>query len=524
MATSKTIPYIFQNYFTGQAPRPILGDQLNANFTASLENTTLQLELLGDTALDLNQATFTGYEFSGSLGSSAAITWPEFTGLGVIQNATSGGQSIVCGVSGLGDQITIFNGEIIDFWSDGTNFFRLSAFGNGFPVTGSGAVVLQEGPTIDNPTFTGIVTGLNISDFLAQAHYAGTGTVSLSDVGKTIIMDGAGFYTVSLSAPSEYPSNSLFLFVNASTTRGKLVNPNGQAAFILWPRQTILIQNINNVWVYETSRWAPTGNVTYYVDNVNGSDASDGLDSSGHGSGCFQTVQHAYNTILQFIDAQSAITATIQLPPDTSGSPITEQCNISGMVSGVAYDVEIVGNPSSPDLCLWFSPTGGDLPLLSIADWATITLNGISFGCTTGNVPALIQCRQLCICDMVNLFLANNPTQVALKILDNGRMNLLGNIIISGSYEAFIQILYDGSMDGQGCNFPINLTPNVGTFVQIIGSGSVNLTGITFSGAVSAIGGTINDLNGPCCLITSGTVTWPPFVTGGSAINGGVVI
>jgi hypothetical protein len=369
---------------------------------------------------------------------------------------------------------------------------------------------------------TGVLTG-NLPLVIPRVHYDSAQTVSAADVNKVIVMSVDSFYQVSIGPPSNYSINTFFIFANTSNVRGKLVNPNGQPNFILWPRQSILILNIDNVWVYQTSRWAPPGNVTFFVDNVNGNDASDGLDSSGSGPGCFKTVQHAYDKVLSVIDPQQPLGVIIQLP-NTGSSPIQEVVSLAGQAMTSAFNVNIVGNPSNPDLCQWFSAGGGSLPLIDIADYTVISFNGISFGITTGGVPALIECRQLCVADFRNCNVANDPSGVAFKVIDNARMNIIGPIGIEGSYSAFIQILNDGSISCSTCEFHLLTTTNVGLFVSIIGTGSVYLHDITFTGLVSGMGGSRYDLNGPCCVITEGSVTWPPALTPGTVANGGVEI
>jgi len=368
------------------------------------------------------------------------------------------------------------------------------------------------------------LTGGGINGLFPHVHYPVAATIASGDANKVVIMQPDSYYTVSIAAPSSYTDTTFFILVNSSNIRGKRISPSGQTSFILWPRQAIYIQNIDGVWVYQTSRWAPPGNVTFFIDNIAGDDSSDGLDSSGVGPGCFKTVQHGYDTILSVIDPQQPISTTIQLPTNTGSNPIDELPSLAGMSMTSTFNVNIVGNPGNASLCSWFLPVGGPNPMITIADWATISFNGISFGVTTGTVPALVQCRQLCIADFRNCNFANDIGGVAVKILDNGRMNLIGPIGIEGNYSAFIQILYEGSMDCALCNFHLLLDTNVGTFVNIIGSGSVNLTNITFDGDIAGMGGSRYNLNGPCCVITANSVTWPPALTPGVTANGGVEI
>lgn len=151
MPSVASIPYVFKNFKPGQAPQPILGDQLNANFRALVQSpsTTLRLTISGDTQLSTVQAENAGYEFSGTLSANAAITWLSYFGFAAIQNATTGNFSLVCGILDGGSTVTILPGEMAPVWSDGFNFIRLSQSQAGGTVA---KVIPSSGGTIDATT------------------------------------------------------------------------------------------------------------------------------------------------------------------------------------------------------------------------------------------------------------------------------------------------------------------------------------------------------------------------------------
>jgi hypothetical protein len=168
------------------------GGLLNTNLSLidSALGGNLSLSISGNTTLNPTQAQNGGYHFTGSLSGTATITFPTFSGQAAIRNSTTGGFSIVCGISGA--TVTVANGETVAIWSDGTDFIRLAASGGGIPIpnsalanssvtiaghslslggsqtlaasdltngtTGSGAVVLAASPTITSPTVTGPLT------------------------------------------------------------------------------------------------------------------------------------------------------------------------------------------------------------------------------------------------------------------------------------------------------------------------------------------------------------------------------
>ncbi|HWB48358.1 MAG TPA: hypothetical protein VG651_04550 [Stellaceae bacterium] len=114
------------------------GNLLNANMSVvdSALGGTLSLTISGNTALTTPQVQNAGYVLSGTLTGTTTITWPSFYGFAAIQNDTTGGFAISCGISG-GAFVTVLNGETVPVWSDGTNFYRLAQIGGGALVTNS---------------------------------------------------------------------------------------------------------------------------------------------------------------------------------------------------------------------------------------------------------------------------------------------------------------------------------------------------------------------------------------------------
>jgi fibronectin-binding autotransporter adhesin len=123
----QTSPTISSPTLTGT----VSGSQVIPN--SVLANSTLSLSVSGDTTLSSSQANNNGFEFTGTLTGNSMITWPSFVGIAVIQNGTTGGFSLTCGLA-TGDTVTIANGETAVVWSDGSNFLRTTAAGGGIEV------------------------------------------------------------------------------------------------------------------------------------------------------------------------------------------------------------------------------------------------------------------------------------------------------------------------------------------------------------------------------------------------------
>src|SRR5580693_1422635 len=130
-----------------------------------------------------------------------------------------------------------------------------------------------------------------------QTRHTGAYVVQPTDSG-TIILGGNALYTLTVNAASGYSSNFIIAIYNEDTGRGKNIAISGLSSFILWPLQTVVIFNDNNVWKLSpnTQPWVIPAGTVFNVDNVNGSDSSTN-DGLGIGSGAFLTIQHTYSVI-----------------------------------------------------------------------------------------------------------------------------------------------------------------------------------------------------------------------------------
>lgn len=140
-------------------------------------------------------------------------------------------------------------------------------------------------------------------------------TVVNGDSGKTIALAGSAFYGLTFSAASGYDSNFSVTVVNNDTGRAKTLIITGGTNVRLYPGQTAVVYNDNNVWkVIHPERWHLTGTVTVNVDPA-GNDANDGL-ATGAGN-AFLTLQAAFDEILRNYDQRAQSAITIQLADGT---------------------------------------------------------------------------------------------------------------------------------------------------------------------------------------------------------------
>jgi hypothetical protein len=135
----------------------------------------------------------------------------------------------------------------------------------------------------------------------------GNYSVATADSGSTFALGGSAFFSLTFPTASTVSPTQVNAVINEDTVRAKNIIITGGTNFILYPGQTVIVYNDNNVWkVLGQARWRIPGatylatTVTFFVDNVNGSDSNDGL-ASGAG-GAFLTLTHARDVISNQID------------------------------------------------------------------------------------------------------------------------------------------------------------------------------------------------------------------------------
>jgi hypothetical protein len=121
-----------------------------------------------------------------------------------------------------------------------------------------------------------------------------------ADKGKTIALGGNGFYALTFNAASGYDADFMVTVLNEDAGRAKSIALTGGATFYLWPGQSILVFNQNNVWqTLGRGRWKLPASQTVYVNASLGNDANDGLAT---GTSAMQTVQAALYLVTNNFD------------------------------------------------------------------------------------------------------------------------------------------------------------------------------------------------------------------------------
>lgn len=392
-----------------------------------------------------------------------------------------------------------------------------------FPLTGGELMWVVSPGTAAQGNLYNVQTS-TLATFFGGAVNPQNGDYTLlpADDFSTIVMGGNALNTLTVNAASTYGSPFRATIYNADGGRGKLISINGLSSFILWPLQTATIFNSSNAWKVTPNkqRWLNVAQVTFNVDNVNGSDSAtnDGLGAQGT-SGAFRTVGNALRIWQQFVDP-AATTTLIQLPPNTGANPITEQLAASGAMPFGVAEVTIQGNAGSPTSCVW-NCGANNTTYVSATDYLSLTFQGIGFsaGVFTGNT--FVSGSQYAILDFFNCDFGPNTNGVYISVASQARCNILSGCSMSGTATAgqFLQATLGAN--GGIASLAINGTFNVGIFANTLFGGSVDLTNLAFTGA-GAISGTRFLARWGGTIRGDSGVAWPGGLSAGSAILGGL--
>ena len=139
------------------------------------------------------------------------------------------------------------------------------------------------------PTQTG-PTGWSNRRIARTAAFA----VAAADNSGTLALGGNAFYRLTFDAPANYPASFAVAVLNEDRGRAKFVVLSGNESFYLWPGQSIVVFNQNNIWrTMGRAKWLlPTGPVTIHTDFVHGSDEYGKADGLETGTGALKSVNH----------------------------------------------------------------------------------------------------------------------------------------------------------------------------------------------------------------------------------------
>jgi len=330
---------------------------------------------------------------------------------------------------------------------------------------------------------------------LTGTRLAKTGAYSVAntDKGVTLALGGAAFFTLSFPAASGFDANFMVLVINEDTARGKnivLTSFN----FILWPGQSMLVFNSNNVWQTSPSsvggagrgglRWVLASAATFYVNNSIGDDAAhDGLAA---GAGAFRTIQHACNVVRDQVDI-NGFGVIVQL--DTTGVSYAEGVAVVGSVIGSTSFV-IRGDPAAPGNVPWTGP-GSGVACITGRDYGGVEVQGVTFGVVAAG-GICVSAQQFGVVDVKDCIFGSCVGGVHMQAVQYGSVNVTGNYTIDGNASAHIQAIGLGRVSISGAAVAMPHTLEITYFAQIYFGSYLTSGGVTsvYSGAGSGAGTT----------------------------------
>lgn len=160
-----------------------------------------------------------------------------------------------------------------------------------------------------------------------------------TDCGSTLGLAGGASYTVTFGAPAGFLSSCVVMIVNEDTVRAKELSLNGFAGAActaggtncvkVYPQQALIVFKENGTWKRfpPEQRWGlPAGGAQFFIDNVLGNDASDGLAA---GTGAFASWNGFISALFNFVDTQQR-TVNVQLAAGQSWSNFVLTGNVVG--------------------------------------------------------------------------------------------------------------------------------------------------------------------------------------------------
>lgn len=336
-------------------------------------------------------------------------------------------------------------------------------------------------------------------------------TVVNGDKGNNIALGGAAFYTLTIASASGYDANFAVVVTNEDGGRAKLISASGLASFYLWPKQSVILYNSNNVWrVINQQRWRPAAAATLNVDPVNGLDTSDGLGALGT-NGAFQTFTHALSVFDNLMDTGGQ-TTTIQGP--TSGT-ITEVLSVSGAMPNGTSELTIQGNTGSP---VSWQNTG---TLFSVADYRSITFNGFAFSASSGSLIVAAP-SQFALVDFFNCSFGNLGASGCVGAAGtNAKVNVLSGCSIASATMGIFGSATEGgivTLSSLACSG----TCAIGLMGSAGSGGRVDMTNLVFTGTTTGITGAKFQATNAGQIVGDSQVTWPSGFTAGNCYSGGM--
>lgn len=363
-------------------------------------------------------------------------------------------------------------------------------------------------PSVVSVACSNLPAGSDCNAFNSQtANYS----LLAADCGKTLVLTGNTFFTLTVGAASGFASTCTVNIVNADAApgsggRGKKMTISGLTlrsgnGNIIYPGESFTLKNENNVWVpfgLPTFYRLP-GSTAFYADSTSGSD-SGSTDCLATGASACLTVTHAAAVYCQYI-IKNGQAFTIQMPMGFN--------QVENVVLCPFTSDEILAQATAPTITgAAIVPTSGQAVTAVNVNTPWKLLNISISVANTSTTAVESDINSLIYVEGVTFFTCGICMQSVSggKIELNGAgVNLNTNVAIVATASTLGQFITNGR--------PVNCTgiAAVTTFAQAASNGLMNWAGTTFPGCGSVTGNRdTEDTGGGIFTGTSGTVTFFP--------------
>lgn len=327
-------------------------------------------------------------------------------------------------------------------------------------------------------------------------------TVNTAWNGSIIALGGNAYYNLTYAATSNYQTPFTSYLYNTDTVRYKGIVVPGFANFNLPPLSWATIFQSGGTWYgFHPKRNILSGNITFNVDPINGSDAAVGspgaTDGQSTGAAAFRTIQHAVDTIHSQVDC-AGFSPTVQCADGTYSAGATLLDRVMGNV-----EILLRGNLTTPANCV--VSVGNGETCFFAKDDGVFDLDGFTIQGGTGATG--IHSGQFGICDVgANMRFGAMAAGTHLQVGQTGSMNILGNYSIVGNAASHISVEHNGGIDmtgGTAVKIPSALAFT--TFIQGVFSADIKAGGVGYTGA--GVAGTTGQrwaLSGGSAMQTNG--------------------
>ena len=342
----------------------------------------------------------------------------------------------------------------------------------------------------------------------------------------------SGMFSLTLPASGLCSAGDVITVTNYDTGRGKqLISFPGEVGCILWPKQTVIVQQSNTGWTVASNpgRFKPTGNILWNVDNVNGNDTCV-ADGFGTGSQAFKTIPYAYRKWSQHLDGSltaagnyvraTIVDTTLTITTDITiyGPPAPGYIEFTGFMP-----FQIVG---AGVFTTSVTSSTAAVHLFQIQGGARVMVDQIRVASTgTGNAGCFLVAEGKLQIGYPSTGAVNfdKCTNTAINAAGNSLINIYGSITVltTGTYGNFA-ILESGARGFFNAAVAISGTPSWTTaFINADYNSVWDMSGFTNPTPGSPTGPRYN-VTGNATIFTSGfgCANIPGSTAGSAALNG----